>query len=236
MQFSASIFFLLKYNIPEKHIMKSFLMIQFIFTILFSVSVRAQEKTIKLLPPQKEIGKPLMQVLNLRQSSRTFDKAPLSQQDLSNLLWAAFGINRPETGKRTAPSARNWQEIDVYVLTAEGAFLYDAKTHSLQQVITEDIRSMAGKQDFVGTAPLNLVYVADYTKTGDASQEDRQIYCSADAGFIAQNVYLYCASQNLSVVVRGMVDRDALSKKLNFKSGQKIILAQTVGYPATEKK
>lgn len=202
----------------------------FVFTI-FTASIKAQEiKTIQLPSPQKEIGKPLMQVLNLRKSSRSFTEKPLSMQELSNLLWAAFGVNRSESGKRTAPSARNWQEIDIYLTTAEGVFIYDAKVNSLKQISTEDMRAQAGKQDYVKDAPLNLIYVADLNKTGDASQEDKLLYSGADTGFIAENVYLYCASQGLGVVVRGMVDRDMLSKKLNLKSGQKIILAQTVGY------
>ncbi|MGE5431703.1 MAG: SagB/ThcOx family dehydrogenase [Syntrophomonadaceae bacterium] len=197
---------------------------------LFTVSASAQDKAVKLPPPQKEIGKPLMQVLNLRQSTRAFSPQTLSMQDMSNLLWAAFGINRSESGKRTAPSARNWQEIDIYAATAEGMFLYNAKDHSLIKVSGEDLRALTGKQDYVKDAPLNLVYIADMSKTGDSPGDDRLIYTSADCGFIAQNVYLYCASEGLGVVVRGMVDRDALSKKLNLRQDQKIILSQTVGY------
>ncbi|MCU7496313.1 MAG: SagB/ThcOx family dehydrogenase [Ignavibacteria bacterium] len=198
--------------------------------LLFTVSIRSQDKIIKLPEPQKEIGKPLMQALSLRQSTRTFSTEALSMQDMSNLLWAAFGINRSESGKRTAPSAMNWQEIDIYAVTAEGTFLYNAKDHSLLKVSNEDLRPLAGKQDFVKVAPLNLVYVSDMSKTGNSSSDDRLMYTSADCGFIAQNVYLYCASEGLAVVVRGMVDREALSKKLNLKPEQKIILSQTVGY------
>lgn len=197
---------------------------------LITVSACAQDKAVKLPAPQKEIGKPLMQALSLRQSTRTFSPQALSMQEMSNLLWAAFGINRSESGKRTAPSARNWQEIDIYAATADGTFLYNAKDHSLIKISGEDMRALTGKQDYVKDAPLNLIYVADMSKTGDSSQEDKLIYTSADCGFIAQNVYLYCASQDLGVVVRGMVDRDALSKKLNLKPEQKIILSQTVGY------
>ena len=111
---------------------------------LFGLSfVSAQElKPIQLPQPQTEIGKPLMQALKLRASSRSFDAKPLPKQELSNLIWAAAGINRPESGKRTAPSARNWQEIDVYIALAEGVYLYDAKTHSLNPVLAGDFRAL----------------------------------------------------------------------------------------------
>lgn len=199
--------------------------------LIFTVSMQAQsQETIKLIDAQKNSGKPLMEALSLRQSSRNFINKPLTDQQLSNLLWAAFGINRPESGKRTAPSARNWQEIDIYLTTANGVYLYNAKDHSLIKISSEDIRAMAGKQDFVKDAAVNLIYVADYSKTGDSSQEDKLLYSGADTGFIAENVYLYCASEGLGAVVRGMVDRDILSKKLNLKEQQKIMLSQSVGY------
>jgi SagB-type dehydrogenase family enzyme len=192
----------------------------------------AQElKPIQLPPPQTEIGKPLMQALKLRQSSRSFDSKPLPLQELSNLLWAADGINRPESGKRTAPSAVNWQEVDIYVALPEGLFLYEAKTHSLAPVIARDLREATGRQPFVKDAPLNLVYVSDFAKMKNASEDDKMLYGAADVGFVAQNVYLYCASQGLAVVVRAMVDRPTLAKELNLRPEQRIILSQTVGYP-----
>ena len=192
----------------------------------------AQElKPIQLPPPQTEIGKPLMQALKLRQTSRAFASKPLPLQELSNLLWAADGINRPDSGKRTAPSAMNWQEVDVYVALPDALYLYEAKTHTLTPVVAKDLREATGAQSFVKDAPVNLVYVADSTKMKRASAEDKTIYSAADAGFIAQNVYLYCASQGLAVVVRGSVDRLALSQAMKLRPEQKIVLAQTVGYP-----
>lgn len=188
-------------------------------------------KPVQLPPQQKEIGKPLMQVLSLRQSSRDFDPKPILPQDLSNLLWAADGINRAESGKRTAPSAMNWQETDVYVILSNGAFLYDAKTNCLNPVIAGDVRALAGTQGFVKDAPLTLVYVVDYARMTRANDEDKKLYGAADVGFIAENAYLYCASQGLAVVVRGSVDRPMLSESLKLRPDQKIILAQTVGYP-----
>jgi SagB-type dehydrogenase family enzyme len=202
------------------------------FCIFGMTSVPAQEqKQIQLPAPQTEIGKPLMQALKLRQSSRSFDSKPLPVQELSNLLWAAYGINRPESGKRTAPSAMNWQEVDVYVALPEGLYLYDAKPHRLIPVVMKDLREATGKQPFVKDAPLNFVYVTDASRIKGGSEEDRALFSAADVGFIAQNVYLYCASQGLAVVVRGMVDRPALAKEMKLRPEQKIILSQTVGYP-----
>ncbi|HVM60327.1 MAG TPA: SagB/ThcOx family dehydrogenase [Verrucomicrobiae bacterium] len=190
-----------------------------------------EPKPIQLPPPQTDIGKPLMQALKLRQSSRRFDSKPLPLQELSNLLWAADGINRSESGKRTAPSAVNWQEVDVYVALPDALYLYEPKSHSLTPVVAKDLRQATGKQDFVKDAPLNLVYVVDQSRMGAASADDKQLYSAADVGFIAQNVYLYCASQNLAVVVRGSVDRLSLAQAMKLRPEQKIILAQTVGYP-----
>lgn len=188
-------------------------------------------KPIQLPPPQTEIGKPLMQALKLRQTSRSFAAKPLPRQELSNLLWAADGINRTDSGKRTAPSAMNCQEVDVYVALPEGLYLYDPKAHSLVPVVGKDLREATGKQDFVKDAPLNLVYVGDATKMKSATESDKQLYSGADTGFIAQNVYLYCASQGLAAVVRGSVDRTALGQAMKLRPEQRIILAQTVGYP-----
>ena len=188
-------------------------------------------KPIQLLKPQTDTGKPLMQVLNTRESSRAFDSEKLPKQVLSNMLWAAFGVNRPDSGKRTAPSAMNWQEIDVYVATADGLYVYDAKPHALKPVLAEDIRAMTGGQPFVKEAPVNLVYVADFSKMGDAEM-DVKVFCSAaNTGFISQNVYLYCASEGLATVVRGLVDRPALEKAMGLRPDQKVTLAQSVGYP-----
>jgi SagB-type dehydrogenase family enzyme len=192
----------------------------------------AQELSPVYLPvPQTDGGKPLMQVLKGRHSAREFSSEKLPAQVLANLLWAAFGINRPETGKRTAPSAMNWQEIEVYVASADGLYAYDAKANMLNPVLAQDLRGAAGVQPFVKDAPLNLIYVADLAKTGNGSAEDRNFYIAADVGFIAENVYLFCASEGLAVVVRGGVDRPALAKLMKLRPDQKILLAQTVGYP-----
>jgi len=186
---------------------------------------------IKLPPPQLDSGLPLMKALQLRQSTRNFDSKQLNLQDLSNLLWAAFGINRKESGKRTAPSAMNWQEIDIYVALKNGTFLYDAKSHILKPINDKDIRKLTGKQYFVEEAPVNLIYVADWNRMKYANEENKIIWSAVDAGSIMQNVYLYCASQALATVARGLFDKEALSKALHLNPEQKVILCQTVGYP-----
>jgi len=163
---------------------------------------------------------------------------PLSEQTLSNLLWAAFGINRPESGRRTAPSALNWQETDIYVFTEQGAYLYDAKENSLQPVAAGDNRGETGSiiQPFVKKASVNLVYIVDAGRTGlmgkMMSTEERDMFSDTAVGFISQNVYLYCASEGLATVVRGLVDRESLTELLKLRPEQRIILAQSVGYPA----
>lgn len=205
----------------------------FVLGLLFSsMGLMAQDlQTIKLPGPDTIGGKPLMAVLKNRKTVRSFREEKLSPQTLSNLLWAAFGINRPD-GHRTAPSAMNWQEIDIYAAMNDGVYRYNAGDHTLQKILKNDIREKTGMQSFVKDAPLNLVYVADLSKTKRASGEELDLFTGADCGFIAENVYLYCASEGLATVVRGSVDRGALSKILNLKADQKIILAQTVGYPS----
>ena len=197
--------------------------------ICLSAMTMAQE-IMKLPPPQKEAGKPLMQALNLRESTREFKPDPLPMQKLSNLLWAGWGINRPETGKRTAPSSRNTQDIEMYVILQSGVWMYKAREHQLIKVLDEDCRKLTGTQDFVETAPLNIVFISDQSKLQNYSEEDKLITGGADAAFIAQNIYLYCASENLGSVVRASINRSALSKKLNLKGDQRIILAQSIGY------
>ncbi len=191
----------------------------------------AQElKPVTLPAPQTTGGKPLMEALKARQSTRSYDARKLPQQVLSNLLWAAWGINRPD-GRRTAPSASNRQEITVYVITAEGAYTYDASANALNPVAAGDLRGLTGGQTFVTEAPVNLVYVADFSKFKDSDENSRNATSHADAGLIAENVYLFCASEGLGSVVRGSVTREALGKALNLRPDQRIILAHTVGYP-----
>jgi nitroreductase len=196
--------------------------------VLFATVAFAQDIT--LPAPKTDGGKPLMQVLKERHSTREFGTEKLSPQVLSNLLWAAFGINRTD-GHRTAPSAMNWQEIDIYVVNSEGAYLWDGKANVLKLVATGDLRGATGNQAYVGTAAINLVYVADLAKTGRAAPEQQQTWVWANTGFIAQNAYLFCASEGLVAVVRALVNRDALAPQLKLRPDQKIMLAQSIGYP-----
>lgn len=188
-------------------------------------------KPIALPKPQMEGGKPLMQALKERQTMRAFSTRELPAQVLSNLLWAANGINRPDSGKRTAPTAVNWQEIDVYVVLKDGVYLYGAKEHALQPVVAGDMRALAGKQPLAKVVPVNLVFVADRAKMGRAADADKDFYSATDTGYVSQNVYLFCASEGLATVVRGMVGRPALAKAINLRPEQRVILTQAVGYP-----
>jgi SagB-type dehydrogenase family enzyme len=201
-----------------------------LLVLLASISIQAQDlKPIQLPTPQTSGGRPLMQVLKERQTRREFRSEKVPRQVLANLLWAASGINRPNGG-RTAPSAMNWQEIDIYVAMSDGLFLYNAKANRLEPVLAKDVRAATGTQDFVTTAPVNLVYVADLNRTGHSGSE-AEFFTAADVGFIAENVYLFCASEGLATVVRGSVDRPALAKVMKLAPNQKILLAQSVGYP-----
>jgi nitroreductase len=191
----------------------------------------AQEREpIPLPKPQTEGGKPLMQALRERKSAREFSSEKIPLRVVSNLLWAAFGMIRPD-GKRTAPSARNWQEMGIYMASADGLYLYDAKAHMLVPLLKEDLRGLTGTQAYVKEAPVNLVYVADYAKTGSSPMEEKELWTACDTGFIAQNVYLYCTSEGLNTVVRGLIDKPALAGVMKLRSDQKIVLAQSIGYP-----
>jgi SagB-type dehydrogenase family enzyme len=200
----------------------------------FAMPLIAQD--IVLPAPDKTGGKPLMQTLNERQTSRSFTADDLSLQQLSDLFWAAWGYNRPAEKKRTAPSSRNVQEMDIYAAMKSGLYLYDVETHTLKQIHNRDIRALTGTQDFVGTAPMNLIYVADMgklgKKEGDEIKEAELLSSYANTGFIAQNVYLYCASSGLGCVVRGMVPREKLAPEMGLRSNQRIILGHTIGVPA----
>ena len=193
-------------------------------------TLAAREATERQLPPPRlDAGKPLMQALKLRRSTREYSDRPISDQVLSDLLWAAFGINRP-SGDRTAPYWRHLMVIDVYTAMADGVWLYEPKRHALIRHLPADIRAHTGTQDFVGHAPLNLVYVAHGERMHDISPGERRLYASVDTGFIGQNVYLYCASEGLACVFRGAVDYKKLDGLMQLGPDQFVTFAQTVGY------
>lgn len=190
----------------------------------------SQSKNVALPQPVRKGGMPLMEALDQRCSTRAFAENELPEQTLSNLLWAAWGVNREEDNKHTAPSSNNKQEIDVYVVKADGVYKYVPKGHFLEKMMDDDIRSLCGGQSFVATAPLNLIYVADLARTDQKDYSLEPIASYSNVGFIAQNVNLYCASEGLGAVVRGWVDQEILQAKLHLKPSQKILLAQTVGF------
>lgn len=199
------------------------------FLLMFVATVHAQE-IIQLPAPKTEGGMPLMQALKERESGREFSSRKLSPETLSSLLWAAWGINRPD-GRRTAPSAKNLQDIDVYVAISDGLYLYEAKNHQLKKILSEDIRAATGNQDYVKDAALNLIYVSDLARLNVPDPMAVEFFTSTHTAFLSQNVYLFCASEGLSTVVRGSIDKVALAKIMKLRADQKITLAQSVGYP-----
>jgi nitroreductase len=200
--------------------------------ILAGTSAKAaSEATVMQLPaPKTSGGMPLMQALKLRHSTREYAERPLPLPVLSDLLWAAFGVNRP-SGDRTVPYWRHIMVIDVYAAMADGVWLYDPKAHLLRKHLDADIRAATGQQDFVGAAPLNLVSVAHGERMHDVPPEDRRLYASVDAGFIGQNVYLFCASEGLASVFRAAIDYKKLAEAMQLEGEQFVTFAQTVGYP-----
>jgi nitroreductase len=182
---------------------------------------RAQDVT--LPAPQKSGGKPLMEALALRRTERDYSAKELDNQTLSNLLWATCGYNRAD--KRTAPTARDKQEYVVYVFLSGGTYIYDAKENLLKLAVDKDLRAATGKQDFVGGAAVNLAFVYDKNRMDDSK------YAYIDCGYMAQNVYLFCASAGLGTVSRGYFDAEALKRQLALPPNMEIVLTQSVGYP-----
>ena len=194
---------------------------------------RGGATTIALPPAQPHGGMALMEALMSRHSQREFSAQPIAAQHVSNMLWAAFGVNRPANKGRTAPTARDAQEIDIYVAMREGVYQYDAIAHKLVLAAGIDARNVTGYQDFVDEAPLDLVYVANHKRVDAVAADQRLIHSAVAVGAIAQNVYLYCASAGLATVVRAWMDRKALAKALGLTSHEHVVVAQTVGYPRT---
>jgi len=201
-------------------------------------------KPIILPTPQTKGGKPLMQALKKRKTTRSLSTKILPEQVLSNLIWAAFGINRPDSGKRTAPSAVNWQEIDIYVALEKGLYLYESKKHVLIPMIAQDFRAKTTQtfqpsKKFVENAPVTFIYVADFNRIDGIGRlmkdNDKALTAYAATGFIGQNVYLFCSSEGLGTVIRAMIDKPALRKEMNLRPDQHIILCQTIGYPKSNR-
>ncbi len=192
-------------------------------------------KPTKLPEPNLDQTKSLAQALRERKTTREFTSQPLPDQVLSNLLWSAWGINRPDSGRRTAPSSKNRQEIDLYVSTANGTYIYEAKSHILRPVVSGDHRNLTFSQEPFQDAPVNIVFVADLNRMGEGvSEENKMLSASVDTGFIAQNIYLYCAVSGLNTGYRVTLPKDKFAQIMKLKSSQKIIGAQSVGLPISK--
>jgi nitroreductase len=200
------------------------------FAVMPALAAGEEINDVKLPAPRRQGGMPLLSALNARHSTRAFADRALSPQILSDLLWAAFGVNRP-SGDRTAPYWRHIMVIDLYLAMANGVWFFDPMKHALGRYLPTDLRAQTGLQDFVGSAPLNLIYVAHGERMTDVTQEERRLYASVDTGFIGQNVYLFCASEGLATVFRGAVDYPKLARSLRLPDQQFVTFAQTVGYP-----
>ena len=201
--------------------------------LLFASAMSAQSlKEIPLSVPNKTRGINVMKAFDNRHSDREFANKDLSIQDISDLLWAANGINRPADGKRTAPSALNKQDIDIYVFMKDGVYLYDAHKHSLKPIAEGDHRNIiAGGQDFVKTAPVCLVYISDLSRFGMGNTEQVKLMGAMDAGIVSQNVNLFCAGVGLSTVPRASMDQSALKKLLKLSDSQIPMMNNPVGHP-----
>jgi len=192
---------------------------------------RAAANEVRALPlPRKTGGAPLLEALARRRSTREFADQALPPQLLSDLLWSAYGVNRP-SGDRTAPYWRHIMVIDIYAVMSDGVWLYDPVQHALLPHLAGDIRGQTGLQDFVASAPLDLVYVAHGERMAEVSPEERRLYASVDTGFIGQNVYLFCASEGLATVFRGSLDHVKLAASMHLGPSAFVTFAQTVGYP-----
>lgn len=192
---------------------------------------------LKLPEPQKELEFPLMKALEKRRTIRKWKDTSVSEQDISNILWAACGVTKKKYGnvksKRTAPSACNSQEIRVYLAMKKGVFLYSEENHELFKIISKDIRENIGTQKMMKSAPLGLVFVADLSRMNSPflrNKEARRFCAWVDTGYLSQNVYLYCAASNLGTVVLSLVDREKLHKLMKLKEHEKIVLTQVVGH------
>lgn len=202
------------------------------FLVLLSWTICSAQviETITLPSAQKTGGVSVMEAFQLRKSQRSFSSKELTTQQLSNLLWAAYGINRPE-GLRTVPAAKEWYEYDIYVIKSDGWYLYEPKKHFLLKMGNEDLRVYGGTQDFVKAAPVILVYVADFDRMTNTTDELRKFFSAVDVGYISQNVYLYCASEGLATIILGQVDKVKVREVLKLKTNQQVILSQPVAYP-----
>ena len=194
--------------------------------------IHAQEiKTIELSPPDTSRGLSVMKALKARASATEFDGEPLRDQDVSDLLWAANGINRPDNGKRTAPSALNAQDIDIYVCREDGMYLYDAKKHALDPIVGGDHRSLiAGRQAFAAKAPVICLMVSDISRFSFGNDSLKLVWAAMDAGIVSQNIAVFCAAVGLKTRPRAIMDLEKLREILKLGKTQYLMLNNPVSY------
>ena len=202
--------------------------ITYLFLLTFNLLAQS---TIVLSPPDLTRGLPVMKALSLRASERDFDTSSLRLRDLSDLLWAANGVNRPESGKRTAPSAINAQDIDVYVCMKSGMYLYNANNHLLNLVVSGDYRKLvAGSQEEVSKAPVMCLLISDISKFSRGDDSKKLVWAAQDAGIVSQNISVFCASVGLATVPRATMDFQKLREVLKLKDSQHLMLNNPVSY------
>lgn len=192
------------------------------------------EETIKLAQPDFSKGITVLSALKARKSDRIFGPGDLSRQQLSEILWAAAGVNRDlGDGKvgRTAPSSHDDQSIDTYAFTKDGVYRYDPRAHELTRVVAGDQRAKAGVQSYVTTAPLNLIFVADLNRTTGDSDKSKKEALYMNVGHMSANVYLYAASAGLNVICRSSIEPDDLRALLKLNDNYEPLLGVTVGQP-----
>ena len=199
--------------------------------MLMATSLMAQTSSIVLNQPDTNRGLTIMKAFAQRSSQSKFDTLDLKLQDLSDLLWAADGINRVESGKRTAPSAMNSQDVDVYVVMKKGAYLYDAKKHQLDLVTAGDYRlQVAGRQENFASAPVFCVLVSDISRFKSGTDSLKLSWAALDAGIVSQNIGLFCAGTGFATHPRVTMDVPKLREALKLKASQYLMINNLVAY------
>lgn len=207
-----------------------------ICTIIMSLCVlscgaQTSREIIKLNAPNLDRGEKIMKAFSERQSIRAYSTKELSLSDLSDLVWAANGINRPEKNGRTAASCLNYQDVDVYVVMKEGAYIYDFKNHALNLLTPGDNRdAVVGGQLFAADAPVLLVLVSDLAHFGGIKNVGGHATAGIDVGIVSGNISVFCAGANLATVPRGTMDGDKLRTILKLRPDQQPMLNHPVGY------
>ncbi|MDR2907441.1 MAG: nitroreductase family protein [Bacteroidales bacterium] len=204
---------------------------QILFLAFMVAAMAINAQNIKLPAPKKTGGMPLMEALNNRKSGRAYSDKALTQQQLSNMLWAATGVNR-EDGRMTAPTASNNQQVEIFVANKDGVYQYMPKTNELKTVLKGDNRTLFAKQPNHQKAPVLMLFVANYDKMGKYDDNAKLKYGFTDVGNVSQNVYLFAASEGMASVVMGMFEPEPLVKALKLTPAQKPILTQAIGFPA----